>query len=265
MHCQEDYFTLCGQAGTPLSECLVIDVHTHLGPQWGVPHVAYTAESMVASMDRMGIRHAYASSTEEMFGRHSLGNDYVLEAVRRYPDRLRGYMVLNGGYREAILPEMERCYAAGLRAVKVWSYGGRKGVPYDHPNYDLVFGFAHEHGLPLLAHTWGHELDELDAAFKRHDRVRWIVAHTGCVDVGKYIHVANTYAHVYLETCLSRCPRGMIERLVAEVPLHKILWGSDQIYMSATQQIGRVLFAQITPEQKRAILGENAARVLEGV
>ena len=62
----------------------------------------------------------------------------------------------------------------------------------------------------------------------------------------------------YLETCLSTCPRGLIEELVGSVPLHKIVWGTDQLFLSATQQIGRMLFARISEEQKRAILGENA-------
>ena len=59
-----------------------------------------------------------------------------------------------------------------------------------------------------------------------------------------------------------RKPRGLIERLVAQVPLGKIIWGSDQHFLSVTNQIGRVLTAQITADQKRAILGQNAIKAL---
>ncbi|MBI2438817.1 MAG: amidohydrolase family protein, partial [Lentisphaerae bacterium] len=65
------------------------------------------------------------------------------------------------------------------------------------------------------------------------------------------------------ELCLSSCPRGFLESLVARVPLQKIVWGTDQMLINPAHQLGRVLFARITPDQKRAILGENAARILE--
>lgn len=258
----DDYFTACGKTGMPLADCLVIDAHGHLGQNTSFPFVNSTPESLVKAMDRLGIDRVYVSSILAVFGMDRLGNDQVLDAVRCYPNRLCGYMALNVGYADTILPEMDRCYAAGFRAVKIWSYGARKGLPYDHPNYEIIFRFASERGLPILAHTWGAELDQLKNAFKKYDRINWILAHTGSNDLPKYIRVANEYAHVFLETCLSSCPRGLIEHLVSEVPLAKIIWGSDQLFMNAAHQLGRVLFAKITPEQKRAIVGENAARVL---
>jgi uncharacterized protein len=259
---KNDDFATRGKLGQPLNDYLVIDAHAHLSATYAMPYVSSKAESIVAVLDRIGIRRAYVSSIEAIYARPQVGNDEVIAAVRRYPDRLRGYMVANVSYAEMILPELERCYAAGLRAVKILSYGNRKALDYDHPNYDLVFRFANERGLPLLAHTWGRELDQLGAAFGKYPQIRWILAHTGSTDLHKYVRAAHAYPHVYLETCFSRCPRGFFERLVQEVPLHKILWGSDQVFLGAAQQIGRVLLAQITPAQKRAILGENAARVL---
>lgn len=259
----EDHFVTCAKTGRPLSDCLVIDAHAHLGVAPGFPYVDSSLESLIGAMDRLGIDRVYLSSTMAVFGLDRAGNDQILEAVYRYPERIRGYMALNPGYADKILPEMERCYAAGLRAVKIWSYGAREGLRYDHPNYEHIFRFADERELPILAHTWGGELDQLDAAFRKYTRINWLLAHTGSQDLPKYIRVAKEFERVYLETCFSRCPRGLIERLVAEVPLHKIIWGTDQTFMNAAHQLGRVLTAQITPEQKRAILGANAACVLE--
>ena len=42
----------------------------------------------------------------------------------------------------------------------------------------------------------------------------------------------------------------------------RIVWGSDAMFMDGSQQIGRVLFAQIPPEDKEKILGLNARRAL---
>ena len=260
-----DEFTRHGAQGLPLDDVLVIDSHGHLGIAVGMAYVDSSPDSLVAAMDRLGIDKIHLSSSWANKGQARLGNDQVLAAMRRYPGRIYGYMVAPVGYAEQIIPELERCYAVGFRAVKVWSYGNRPGLPYDHPNYRLVFDYAEERGLPVLAHTWGNELDELDAAFQRYYRIRWILAHTGCRQLDKYVRAARTFGQVYLETCLSACPRGLIERLVAEVPLEKILWGSDQPYLNAANQLGRVLFARISPEAKRAILGANALRVLGSI
>jgi hypothetical protein len=41
-----------------------------------------------------------------------------------------------------------------------------------------------------------------------------------------------------------------------------VIWGSDAIFMGAPQQLGRVLFAQISDDDKTKILGLNAKRAL---
>ena len=259
---QSDYFAQCAWSGSAIKDCLVIDAHGHLGPVPAFPYVDSTADSLVAVMDRVGIDRLYASAGPAVFGQAQLGNDMLIEAMGKYPGRIFGYMAIDSGYSARIPGQLQRCLKAGFSGIKIWSYGARAGLRYDHANYDMVFRFANEHGLPVLAHTWGEELDHLDQAFKTYKNINWILAHTGSNELEKYIKVGNEYENVYLETCLSLCPRGLIETLVREVPVEKILWGSDQPFMSCTQQIGRVLLAQITTEQKQAILGVNAAKVL---
>ena len=254
-----DRFVEAGKAGRPVTHCTVIDAHTHIGPMPGMAVPASTAASLIETMDRLGIDRAYASGLPAIYSTtDGWGNDLVLDAVRQYPDRIGGYMVACCGYRERILPELRRCYDAGLRAVKIWSYGNRQGIRYDHANYRIVFEFANDHGLPILAHTWAAELDQLREAFETYPNVRWLLAHSGAAELAKYVDAANRHEQVFLETCFSGCPRGLFETLVEQVPLRKIIWGSDQVFMGAAHQLGRVLFAQITPEQKQAILGRNA-------
>ena len=260
----QDSFSQKGLAGEPISDCVVIDAHTHLGPNYDFPYVDGSVDAMVRGMDHMGIDRAYVSAIPAIFGQAQYGNDIIIAAMRKFPNRIRGYMVTDVGYAEMITPELERCYAAGMRGVKILSYGSRPGLDYDHPNYERVYAFANERGLPLLAHCWGHELEQLEPLYEKYPRINWIMAHTGSAMFDRYMHVANTYPNVYLETCFSACSRGLIEHIVAEAPLHKILWGTDQVFMSATHQLGRVLFAKISPAAKCAILGANAAHVLEG-
>ena len=75
--------------------------------------------------------------------------------------------------------------------------------------------------------------------------------------------MGRQYPNVYLELCFSPCPRALVEELVTAGLEDKLIWGSDAIFMDGAQQIGRVVFAQITPQQKAKILGLNARKALK--
>ena len=73
---------------------------------------------------------------------------------------------------------------------------------------------------------------------------------------------AREYPTVWVELCLSSCPRGLVEHLVAAGLEDKVVWGSDAVFLDQASQLGRVLFAQIPVATKRKILGLNARRAL---
>jgi uncharacterized protein len=257
-----DPFVVKALTGQPIDECLVIDAHGHLGesPNFALPDS--TTASVVGAMDRIGIDITCVSSMPAIFGDAARGNRIVEAAMREFPGRFFGYMVADVGYPELIVPEFERCLASGFRGVKVWSYGAKPGLPYDHPNYGPVFEFANANSLPVLAHTWGAELDQLEPAIEQFANITWLMAHTASSQKEKYIRFGRDHPNVYLELCYSPCPRGLVEALVDEGLADKLIFGSDCVFMSAAQQIGRVLFAQISPWDKQKILGANAKRAL---
>ncbi|HEY3340959.1 MAG TPA: amidohydrolase family protein [Anaerolineae bacterium] len=257
-----DPFVIKGLAGQPIDLCKVIDAHGHLGepPNFGLPESS--AASLVRVMDRLGIDLSCVSAMPALFGDAARGNRIVETAMREFPQRFFGYMVADVGYPELILPELERCLRSGFGGVKIWSYGAKPGLPYDHPNYRPVLEFANAHHLPVLAHTWGAELDQLAPAIVAFPNITWLMAHTASSQKEKYIRFGKDNPNVYLELCFSPCPRGLVEELVGAGLAGKLIFGSDSTFMSATQQIGRVLFAQVSPQDKEKILGQNAKRAL---
>jgi uncharacterized protein len=260
----DDYFVDCVKHGNPIDDYLVIDAHAHLGKILGFSIPDTSLETIVAGMDRIGIDISCVSSFPAAFGKAKIGNDVILDVVSRYPTRFFGYMCADIGYPERILPELERCLDAGLRGIKVVSGGLINGLPYNHPNYEKVFAFADHHKLPVLAHTWTyeHEIKELQSMFEKYKNAKFILAHAGNQDIDKYIQVAQRYENVYLELCFSACPRGVIEYFVDCGLVDKVIWGSDSIFHNAINQLGRVLFAKISVEDKIKILGINVKRVL---
>jgi hypothetical protein len=258
-----DLFEQKAFAGRPIDHCLVIDAHGHLSENPNVPLPDTSLATLIARMDLMGIDVFCCSAIAAIYNQARRGNDLVIDAVQRYPERIFGYMAVDVGYPQRVLPELERCLVAGLRGVKIYSHSIHAGFNYDDPRFTPVFEFADAYSLPLLAHTFSvEELSHLEQQFGRYPNVRFIMAHTGSCGVAPYVRLAKSYSNVYIETCLSICPRRLFETLVAEGVAGKVLWGSDQYFMDASQQLGRALFAQIAEDDKRKILGENAARVL---
>ncbi len=257
-----DLFHQAGREGHSLAGELLIDAHAHIGHSPDFPILQPTAKALIASMDRIGIQLTCVSSLPAIFGDAERGNAVLAAAIRDYPDRIFGYQVVDVGYPEKVEQQLAEGKEAGFRGVKVWSYGARPGLPYNHSNYEPVFAYANEHALPVLAHVFGPELDELEGHIRRFPRIRWLLAHVGSAELEKYMHFARNYPTVYVELCLSSCPRGLVEHLVTAGLEDKVVWGSDAVFLDQASQCGRVLFAQISVEAKRKVLGLNAQYVL---
>ena len=77
-----------------------------------------TADELVADMDRSGVDISvvvnYGWTTHDMCVET---NDYILESVARYPQRLVGFCAVQPNSYDAALAEVERCARAGARGV----------------------------------------------------------------------------------------------------------------------------------------------------
>jgi uncharacterized protein len=256
---ERDLYEQHARVGQPLPGT-IIDAHAHLGENPNFPIVASGPETLVATMDRIGVQLACVSGIPGCYGNATWGNKVIIEAVQRFPDRFFGYAMATVAYPEHIQTELETCWASGLRGTKIHSHAG---PAYDHANYQRLFELTNERALPLLAHTWGRsDLDPLEPQIKRYPDIKFLLGHSGAADREIYVRLAKEYPNVYLELCFSACPRRLVEYFVSEGLAERMLWGSDASFMSMEQQVGRVVFAQISTEDKRRLLGDNAARVL---
>ncbi len=255
-----DRYVECARGGAAL-EGLVVDIHMHLGEHVGfhIPHCR-DLDLFVREMDAHGVDVGGVAAVPACLGGlQPGGNDMVVEAVRRWPGRFFGWTAVNPHYPDAMLAELERCYEAGCRGLKLHD---AVGLDYAHENYRLALDFAAARGMPVLIHTWGGQLDELEGYFQHYQAVNWSLAHAGCSDPDKYVRMARTYENVYLDTCFSGSPRGLIEYFVEQDVAEKVMFSSDCYFMGLAQQLGRVVFAKISAEHKAMILGENARRFL---
>ena len=265
-----DTFEQTAREGRPFTDALLFDCHGHFGPEAGF-HIPGTAlDDFVAVLDRIGIdRVAVSTFTNGL----PYGNDAVAKAVRARPDRLVGYVRVNANYPKTMERELERCLdQPGFRGIKIHPYCDQ--VPVEDPRYEPVWKFAVARDVPVLSHTW-QSLRYYDplcdfctpARFARvletHPEVKIILGHSG----GEYdgileaIEVAKAFPNVYLDTASSRTYPGVVSMLVKEVGAERVLYGSDTPFLTPVTQVGKVVFAGITEEEKRLILGLNAAKL----
>lgn len=97
----------------------LVDCHAHVFDDrmpvrpdaWTVPGYAFTAEDLLAQLDRHGVRHAVLSGLS-ISGEY---NDYTIRALRRYPQRLRGTAIIDPPANLYLLEQMQADGIVGLR------------------------------------------------------------------------------------------------------------------------------------------------------
>jgi len=275
-----------------------IDVHTHIFPSdivsererffEGEPvfRLLYdspkarlsTAEGLLEVMDRDGVDHAvvfgFPWEHPELAARH---NDYVLEAAARYAPRLIPFGCVNPLASGAVL-EAERCLAngsKGLGELAVYeSCDPRRALDA----YSEMIACCRSQGAVLLVHaneTVGHSypgkapfsLDFYYELVRLAAGVPLILAHWGgglCFYELLKREAPEVLARVYYDTAASPFvyQPSIYAVMSRALPAGKVLFGSDYPLLPPRRYWKEMEEAGLTVEERVAIGGANAARLL---
>ena len=247
---------------------MIIDCHVHIDPN-ETPTDQRGAE-LLRFADRMGIDKLCASvliggeqPTPEQVQE---SNDIVWQAVQQHPDRFIGMCYVNPCYLYHSLEELDRCIASGpFRGVKLWC-----AMHSDQPNLDPVADRAAELGAPILQHTWikttGNlafepEPRHLAALAERHPQTNFILGHSG----GNWERGLKTVIgceNVHPELAGGDPEMGQTEMAARLLGAHRVVFGSDAAGRSYASQLSKVAGADVSEDEKAAILGGNMERLL---
>lgn len=243
--------------GNSLENEIIIDAHMHLDRYNKFYIPSPDTSTLIANAIKLGIRRLYGSSLLAIRTDAIKGNMHVLETHDKYPGMFEPYLVVKPNYPEETTSILELSEKRSINQFKLHDDGN--GFSYDHQNYFPFYEYCNEHGSIILFHTYGdmHIRPILNVA-KKFRSIKILLAHSGIIDEQSYYDAAKQYENIYLETCNSLAWYGLIERLVINVGADRVLFGTDMPFMSPDQQIGRVLFARISDDDKRKILGLNA-------
>ena len=238
-------------------------MHGHLGRcRFAIPEVS--TASIVALMDRIGVESIVCSHMQTMSTDCPWGNRQIRQAMREYAGRVLGYVSLWPGSSKEMQVELQRCLDDGFVGLKLHNI---HGLAYTDERYGAVMAMANERRLPVLLHTWGTNevFDQIRHLAGQYREAAFLLGHAGCQAEDEYVKTARQFENVYLDTALSYTPRGLVERLVTGAGAEKVVWGSDAYFFNMAQQIGRVLGAQISDDEKMQVLGRNARGLLDRV
>jgi predicted TIM-barrel fold metal-dependent hydrolase len=246
----------------------MIDIHTHMGPEYPIYYPEHDADSMVKYMDECGVELIVSAPCEDLFVKGFCRND-IVDAMDQYPDRIKGYFAFNPN-----LPTSGQELEEHFR--KHPGYVGLKFLPDYHrtnitdPSYADALAFADEKKLIVLSHTWGlsmngeqcNSADKIAAILDKYPNIRFIMGHSIQGQTELAIEIAQNYENAYLDLCDTGRFYGMVERMVEAVGAEKVLYATDAPMQGYRFIQGAVLSADITDTQCRMILRDNAAKLL---
>lgn len=238
-----------------------------------------SAEDLIAEMDSSGVQTSVAFS----FGWSDPGliregNDYILDAMARYPGRIVGLAVLQPTAGEQAIYELERCAQAGMQGIGELMPHGQGYRLSDRDLLRPLMQVAERYNLLVLSHCSepvGHlypgkgnvSLADIVTFLTAFPAIRFIAAHWGGglpfytlmpeiarLTAGRVWY--DTAATVYLYN------PAIFASVVQIVGAEYILFGSDYGLLRQKRIIEHIQGAKLDQEAQRLILGENARHLL---
>ena len=252
----KDELAAWAQTGQKPDNIKVYDNHGHLGGSSQHYHVPQgSTDEMLRDMDRFGIEQVCVFSLQGVFSDERYGNDLIIDAVRKYPDRFVGFTLVNPHRgHDFMLDELNRCHQAGLRGVKL--HATYQGYPEEGPNIDTPCQFAHEHRQLILNHQWGSAA-QMERLVSTYTDACFFTGHT---TVG-YADIMAKHANLYVCSCPVHTP-FIVEKVVETIGADRFLFGSDLTDLPIAWGIGPILVARISEAQRRQIISDNLRELL---
>jgi predicted TIM-barrel fold metal-dependent hydrolase len=275
---------------------MIIDFHTHVFPSFFRDSVNLSGEHAFESLYRspkarvVGTKELLRNMDEEeihksvIFGfpwekpeHYRRHNDYIIESLQRYPDRLIGFCSFSPLTPEGP-KEAERCLRSGLSGVgELAVYGSGLSSRVTGALKD-VMALCSQFDVPLLLHTnepVGHHypgktsmtLRQIYGFVKAYPSNRIILAHWGGGLLFYALmkkEVRGVIENVWYDTAASPyLYTPDIYRVAGEViGLERILFGSDYPLIRPQRYFKEMALAGLPPRAIEKIAGLNAAQLL---
>ena len=252
-----------------MSNGFVIDAHAHYGYVGAFFAPECEAAHLLTAMDKAGISHAICMDQLTVWEGAGAGLEPLRDLFETSGRRVY--------YLGTFDPRRASACLGMLRQAKDWpGFVGLKlhpsvhGVAADDPVYEQAWRFAADYNLAIMTHSWSVSSynpvqflstpERFEVHVRKFPQVHFVLGHAGGRGSGRCqaVRLVNEYPHVYLDFAGDIFDYRLLEKLVASVPVEKILYGSDFPMMDPRSNLTRVLLADIEDVAKGKILRGNA-------
>ena len=256
----------------------IIDFHTHPFMN-NVTNICYhknnvkiTLETTLATMKNLGVKKICGSvistapldTGETRWERILKHNNEALSLREKYGEFYCPGFHVHPDFVGESKDEIDRMNELGVKLIgELVPYmdGYEK---YNSPQLDEIINYAAKKNMVLSLHTTDYE-DDLDDFVSNHQDITIVAAHPGEIhSLLRHIRRLKTYSNYYLDISGTGIMRyAMLRRLIDEVGVEKILYGSDYPTCNPAAFLGSVLLDElITDNEREYILNKNAKRIL---
>jgi predicted TIM-barrel fold metal-dependent hydrolase len=248
----------------------VIDAHSHLShhsnPRW-----ADVDRQLIDAADALGIDQLICSilsprrpATPEDFRQC---NDWVADAMRRYPGRILGYCFVNPGHIREARDEISRCIEKlGFAGIKLYNdYVATEPVVWSviEQCIQLRIPILHHGGRTYWLPTPQPRISDggtfADLA-RRYPEAMIMCAHiAGGGDWEWTVKAMRNAPNVCIDTGGSVLDEGSVEMVVRILGADRVLFACD---MSITASVGRIRSADLSDSDRAKVLSGNIERIL---
>ncbi|MEE9611784.1 MAG: amidohydrolase family protein, partial [Desulfatiglandales bacterium] len=243
------------------------EFHAHIGKSKVFGKGFVGAKTLVEMMDQNKIDKAVliptASPPKPRY------YEDVVDALKEFPDRFYGFFLAN--------PKEENVCDMLDMVVNKYGFLGVKLHPtflgFAADDHDLVYPIVEKakelkicvmiHSDPsIYATPWQVGLLAMD-----FPDVPVVMAHMGFIDIiynDAAINMAKRAPNLYLETC-GVSAESKVTAAVREIGASRVLYGSDMPFHNPAFDMARIEYADISEEEKKLIMGENAKRLLDSL
>jgi predicted TIM-barrel fold metal-dependent hydrolase len=237
-----------------------------------------TADELIASMDKAEIDISVILNIG--WTTHELcveTNDYILESIARYPNRLIGFCAIQPRSIEAAIAEVERCAKAGVKGIGEL----RPDVQFfdlnDAEMLEPLIEVISKHELIMLTHASepvGHQYpgkgnitpDVLYPLITSFPHLTIVCAHWGggLPFYALMPEVKRAMSNVFFDTAASPflySPQ-IYNQVIKIAGDDKILFGSDYPLLAQSRLVREINSLELSAETKNLILSGNAQRLL---
>ena len=250
----------------------IIDAHMHLGPRPARMVPDQTVESLIASMDHLGIERCISANRLSMMGQYEEGLASDLAASKKADGRIYSFCLFDTRTPQqdldSILSHKDDQLCVGLKVLPI-----NDSTDADSEQYRPLWEVARKVDKAIMAHTWDVSTynptqkyavaGKFEKWLAEYPDVNFVFGHCG----GRYngmkqaIALGRKYPNAYFHITGDLWQTGFLEELVENVGADRVLYGSDYTMIEQRPMLGVVYGANIPNVDKEKILYHTAARI----